>query len=128
MGRTDQVLTGGSLSYNPLTTTMKAVLALLLVCLVQISFAEQEDIAADGASSDTNLLLHRDVREAAKGSKGNKKQGCDKEEKKCKKQQRQRKRNNRKRLRKQQKKENKEKKSRRKDKTSKLKKGMKGAK
>merc|ERR1712203_682588 len=100
MGRTDQVLTGGSLSFNPLTTTMKAVLALLLVCLVQITFAEQEDIAADGASSDTNLLLQRDVREAAKG---NKKKRCEKEDKKkCKKQQRQRKKNSRKRLRKQQ--------------------------
>merc|ERR1712088_183564 len=81
MGRTDQVLTGGSLSYNPLTTTMKAVLALLLVGLVQISFAEQEDIAADGASSNTNLLLQREVREAAKGKK---KQGhkCEKKGKK----------------------------------------------
>merc|ERR1711990_90221 len=96
MGRTDQVLTGGCLSYNPLTTTMKAVLALLLVCLVQISFAEQEDIAADGASSNTNLLLQREVREAAKGKKGNKQNGCDKEDKKCKNKQRQRKKKNKK--------------------------------
>merc|ERR1711990_1058742 len=113
MGRTDQVLTGGCLSYNPLTTTMKAVLALLLVCLVQISFAEQEDIAADGAPSDTNLLLQRDVREAAKGNKG---RGCDKEDKKCKNKQRQRKKKTRKRLRK------------RKKKISTDKKGKKGAK
>merc|ERR1712001_611506 len=111
MGRTDQVLTGGSLSYNHLTTTMKAVLALLLVCLVQISFAEQEDIA-DGASSNTNLLLQREVREAAKGNKG-----CDKEDKKCKNKQRQRKKKTRKRLRKQQK-DKKDKKSGRKNKTS----------
>merc|ERR1711974_401748 len=112
MGRTDQVLTGGFLSYNPLSTTMKAVLALLLVCLVQISFAEQEDIAADGASSDTNLLLQREVREAAKGNKG----GCDK---KCKNKRRQMKKKSRKRLRKQQKKNKKDQKSGRKNKTSK---------
>merc|ERR1712212_486579 len=113
MGRTDQVLTGGFFSYNHLTT-MKAVLALLLVCLVQISFAEQEDIAADGAPSDTNLLLQREVREAAKGNKG---RGCDKEDKKCKNKQRQRKKKTRKRLRKQQK-DKKGKKSGRKNKTS----------
>merc|ERR1711964_484467 len=123
MGRTDQVLTGGSLSYNPLTTTMKAVLALLLVCLVQISFAEQEDIAADGASSDTNLLLQREVREAAKG-KGNKKQGCDKEGKKCKNKQKQMKKG--KGLRKQQKKDNKDKKSRKTNQTNKTKSGKGG--
>merc|ERR1712212_999749 len=122
MGRTDQVLTGGFFSYNHLTTTMKAVLALLLVCLVQISFAEQEDIA-DGASSNTNLLLQREVREAAKGNKG-----CDKEDKKCKNKQRQRKKKTRKRLRKQQKKDQKDKKSERKKKISTDKKGKKGAK
>jgi hypothetical protein len=50
---------------------MKAVLALLLVCLVQISSAEeQENIASEG-----NLLLQREVREAAGGKKN---QGCDK--------------------------------------------------
>merc|ERR1712212_1094449 len=124
MGRTDQVLTGGSLSLDLLTTTMKAVLALLLVCLVQISFAEQEDIAADGAPSDTNLLLQREVREAAKG-KGNEKQGCDKEGKKCKRKQKQMKKKNRKRLRKQQ---NKEKKNRKKNQTRKAKKSKKGGK
>merc|ERR1712184_119018 len=115
MGRTDQVLTGGFFSYNHLTTTMKAVLALLLVCLVQISFAEQEDIASDGAPSDTNLLLQREVREVAKGNKG---RGCDKEDKKCKNKRRQMKKKNRKRLRKQQK-DKKDKKSGRKNKTSK---------
>merc|ERR1711951_338650 len=94
MGRTDQVLTGGSLSIDH---NMKAVLALLLVCLVQISFAEQEDIAADSVSSVANLLLQREVREAAKGNK----KGCDKE---CRKKQRQKKKNNRKKLRRQQKK------------------------
>merc|ERR1719500_2526836 len=42
---------------------MKAVLALLLVCLVQISSAEeQENVASEG-----NLLLQREVREAARG-------------------------------------------------------------
>merc|ERR1739842_4524 len=66
MGRTDQVLTGGSLSYHQLTKTMKAVLTLLLlVCLVvQISSAEQEDIS-DAASNEPNPSLQREVREAA---------------------------------------------------------------
>merc|ERR1712212_140143 len=68
MGRTDQVLTGGSLSYHQLTKAMKAVLTLLLlVCLVvQISSAEQEDIS-DAASNEPNLSLQREVREAARG-------------------------------------------------------------
>jgi len=77
MGRTDQVLTGGSLSYHQLTKAMKAVLTLLLlVCLlVQISSAEQEDIS-DAASNEPNLSLQREVREAAKGCEsGNKKCG-----------------------------------------------------
>merc|ERR1712130_273569 len=44
-------------------TTMKAVFALLLVCLIQISFAEeQESIGSEG-----NLLLQREARDAAKG-------------------------------------------------------------
>merc|ERR1712193_201422 len=67
MGRTDQVLTGGSLSYHQLTKAMKAVLTLLLVCLVvQISSAEQED-TSDAASNEPNLSLQREVREAARG-------------------------------------------------------------
>merc|ERR1712210_114592 len=76
MGRTDQVLTGGSLSHHQLTEAMKAVLTLLLVCLVvQISSAEQEDIS-DAASNEPNLSLQREVREAAKGCEsGNKKCG-----------------------------------------------------
>merc|ERR1712001_729139 len=74
MGRTDQVLTGGSLSYHQLTTLMKAVLTLLLlVCLlVQISSAEQEDIS-DAASNEPNPSLQREVREAAKCESGDKK-------------------------------------------------------
>merc|ERR1712010_98723 len=73
MGRTDQVLTGGSLSYHQLTKAMKAVLTLLLVCLVvQISSAEQEDIS-DAASNEPNPSLQRDVREAAKCESGDKK-------------------------------------------------------
>merc|ERR1711951_272546 len=103
MGRTDQVLTGGSLSIDH---NMKAVLALLLVCLVQISFAEQEDIAADSVSSVANLLLQREVREAAK---------CEKGDKKCKREQRQKKRKERKNLRKEKKKDRK---NRRKNQTS----------
>merc|ERR1719264_1660795 len=64
---------------------MKAVLALLLVCLVQISSAEeQENIASEG-----NLLLQREVREAARG---NNKQGCDKKCRQEKKEKRDRKR------------------------------------
>merc|ERR1711910_261402 len=69
MGRTDQVLvlTGGSLSYHQLTKAMKAVLTLLLVCLVvQISSTEQEDIS-DAASNEPNLSLQREVREAVRG-------------------------------------------------------------
>merc|ERR1712212_1386291 len=67
MGRTDQVLTGGSLSYHQLTKAMKAVLTLLLVCLVvQISSAEQEDIS-DAASNEPNPSLQREVREAGRG-------------------------------------------------------------
>merc|ERR1711951_327997 len=113
MGRTDQVLTGGSLSIDH---NMKAVLALLLVCLVQISFAEQEDIAADSVSSVANLLLQREVREAAK---------CEKGDKKCKREQRQKKKKQRKNLRKQKK----DRKNRRKNQTSrKAKKGKKGEK
>jgi len=54
---------------------MKGVLALLLVCLIQISFAEQENVA-DDASSVANLLLQREVREAGKG-------GCEPGDKKC---------------------------------------------
>merc|ERR1719234_1026729 len=58
---------------------MKAVLALLIVCLVQISFAEQENVA-DDASSVANLLLQREVREAGRGcEKGDRK--CEKKEK-----------------------------------------------
>jgi len=75
---------------------MKAVLALLIVCLIQISFAEQESVA-DDASSVANLLLQREVREAGKG-------GCEKGDRKC---ERKEKRKNRKNLRKQKKKSNK---------------------
>merc|ERR1711874_455056 len=63
MGRTNQVLTGGSIiSTNPQTTTMKIVLALLVLCLFQFSIAEQEDID----NAETNLVLERDVREAGR--------------------------------------------------------------
>jgi len=95
---------------------MKAVLALLIVCLIQISFAEQENVA-DDASSVANLLLQREVREAARG--------CEPGDKKCKKQLRQDKRKERKKLR-QQKKKNK--KNRRKGKQSQTNKGKKGGK
>merc|ERR1712190_273871 len=63
MGRTNQVLTGGSIySTRPQTSTMKIVLALLVLCLVQFSLAELEDID----NAETNLVLERDIREAGK--------------------------------------------------------------
>merc|ERR1711962_628940 len=63
MGRTNQVLTGGSIfSTSPQTTAMKIVLALLVLCLVQFSLAEQEDVD----NVETNLVLERDAREAGK--------------------------------------------------------------
>jgi len=45
---------------------MKVVLALLLLCLIQISFGEQQDLSGD-ASSEQNLSLKREVREADRG-------------------------------------------------------------
>merc|ERR1711970_37185 len=110
MGRTYQVLTGGFLSFHPLRTTMKAVLALLIICLIQISFAEN---VADDASSVANLLLQREVRDAGKG-------GCEPGDKKCKRQLRKEKGKERKKMRKG--------KKQRKAKTSKTKKGKKGGK
>merc|ERR1711990_46446 len=78
MGRTDQVLTISTAVQKPIrpgsfTLTMKAVLVLLLVCLIQISLAEEKDASGD-ASSEINLSLQREVREAArKCKKGDKK-------------------------------------------------------
>merc|ERR1712179_771633 len=88
MGRTDQVLTGGSLSYHQLTTLMKAVLTLLLLVflLVQISSAEQEDIS-DAASNEPNLSLQREVREAAKGCESGNKE-CERRSRKLRKRKR----------------------------------------
>merc|ERR1712210_52319 len=48
------------------TTSMKVFLALLLLCLIQISFGEQQDLSGD-ASSEQNLSLKREVREADRG-------------------------------------------------------------
>merc|ERR1712013_592087 len=63
MGRTNQVLTGGSIySTSPQTTTMKIVLALFVLCLFQFSLAELEDVD----NAETNLVLERDIREAGK--------------------------------------------------------------
>merc|ERR1711936_145208 len=76
MGRTNQVLTGGSIySTSPQTTAMKIVLALLVLCLFQFSLAEQEDID----NAETNLVLERDVREA--GKRNCKGKNCRKKEK-----------------------------------------------
>merc|ERR1711990_23856 len=80
MGRTNQVLTGGSIySTSPQTTSMKIVLALLVLCLFQFSLAEQEDID----NAETNLVLERDVREA--GRKNCKGKNCSKRGKKSRK-------------------------------------------
>merc|ERR1711928_295 len=80
MGRTNQVLTGGSIySTSPQTTAMKIVLALLVLCLFQFSLAEQEDID----NAETNLVLERDVREA--GKKNCKGKNCRKRGKKSRK-------------------------------------------
>merc|ERR1712165_460552 len=82
MGRTNQVLTGGSIfSTSPQTTAMKIVLALLVLCLVQFSLAELEDVD----NAETNLVLERDIREAGKNCP----QG--KEGKQCRKRQKKRK-------------------------------------
>merc|ERR1712211_160688 len=63
MGRTNQVLTGIHIySTRPQTTTMKIVLALLVLCLFQFSLAEQEYVD----NAETNLVLERDAREAGK--------------------------------------------------------------
>merc|ERR1712212_1059585 len=78
MGRTDQVLTISTAVQKPIrpgsfTLTMKAVLVLLLVCLIKISLAEERDASGD-ASSEINVSLQREVREAArKCKKGDKK-------------------------------------------------------
>merc|ERR1712113_1139242 len=82
MGRTNQVLTGGSIfSTSPQTTSMKIVLALLVLCLVQFSLAELEDVD----NAETNLVLERDIREAGKNCLNGK------EGKQCRKRQKKRK-------------------------------------
>merc|ERR1711972_1194038 len=80
MGRTNQVLTGGSIfSTSPQTTSMKIVLALLVLCLFQFSLAELEDVD----NAETNLVLERDIREAGKNcQKGQKGKQCRKRQKK----------------------------------------------
>merc|ERR1711962_1598684 len=80
MGRTNQVLTGGSIfSTSPQTTAMKIVLALLVLCLFQFSLAEQEDVD----TAETNLVLERDAREAGKK--------CENGDRKCKRRQKKKK-------------------------------------
>merc|ERR1711899_419777 len=80
MGRTNQVLTGGSIfSTSPQTTAMKIVLALLVLCLFQFSLAEQGDVD----NVETNLVLERDAREAGKK--------CDNGDRKCKRRQKKKK-------------------------------------
>merc|ERR1712147_557342 len=80
MGRTNQVLTGGPIySTRPQTTIMKIVLALLVLCLVQFSLAEQKDVD----TAETNLVLERDAREAGKK--------CENGDRECKKKQKKKK-------------------------------------
>merc|ERR1711953_304195 len=102
MGRTNQVLTGGSIfSTSPQTTTMKIVLALLVLCLFQFSLAEQEHVD----NAETNLVLERDAREAGKK--------CDNGDRKCKRRQKKKKsRKNAKKRRQKEKKKKKKKKQR----------------
>merc|ERR1711955_138881 len=81
MGRTNQVLTGGPIySTRPQTTIMKIVLALLVLCLVQFSLAEREDVD----NAETNIVLERDAREAGKR--------CENGDRKCKRKQNKKKR------------------------------------
>merc|ERR1711990_552420 len=63
---------------------MKVVLALLLICLFQISLGEPDDVAND-ASSKGNLVLPRGTRDAARTCKGGDRgQKCRKEKKRTK--------------------------------------------
>merc|ERR1712210_341023 len=72
MGRTDQVLTGRVSS-----PIMKAVLALLLICLIKLSLGEEREDSANDTSSVGNLLLPRITRETGRNcKKGDKVQKC----------------------------------------------------
>merc|ERR1712037_439483 len=72
MGRTDQVLTGRVSS-----PIMKAVLALLLICLIKLSLGEEREDSANDTSSVGNLLLPRITRETGrKCKKGDRGQKC----------------------------------------------------
>merc|ERR1711934_311286 len=96
------------LSFHLWTATMKAVLALLLICLIKLSLGEEREDVANDASRVGNFLLPRGTRGAArKCQQGDKRQ-------KCRKKLRQEKKRNRT--------------NRRKEKMSTAKKGMKNAK
>merc|ERR1712037_996928 len=72
MGRTDQVLTGRVSS-----PIMKAVLALLLICIIKLSLGEEREDSANDTSSVGNLLLPRITRETGrKCKKGDRGQKC----------------------------------------------------
>merc|ERR1712210_113252 len=72
MGRTDQVLT-----WRVSSSIMKAVLALLLICLIKLSLGEEQENSANDTSSLGNLLLPRITRETGrKCKKGDKVQKC----------------------------------------------------
>merc|ERR1712037_961775 len=72
MGRTDQVLTGGVSS-----PIMKAIPALLLICLIKLSLGEDQENSANDTFSLGNLLLPRVTRETGrKCKKGDRGQKC----------------------------------------------------
>merc|ERR1712037_354003 len=59
------------------TTTMKAVPALLLICLIKLSLGEEREDSANDTSSVGNLLLPRITRETGrKCKKGDRGQKC----------------------------------------------------
>merc|ERR1711934_1130554 len=61
------------LSFHLWTATMKAVLALLLICLIKLSLGEEREDIANDASSVGDLLLPRGTRETARRCKQGKK-------------------------------------------------------
>merc|ERR1712037_329391 len=72
MGRTDQVLT-----WRVSSSIMKAVLALLLICLIKLSLGEDQENSANDTFSLGNLLLPRVTRETGrKCKKGDRGQKC----------------------------------------------------
>merc|ERR1712210_200411 len=61
------------LSFQFWTATMKAVLALLFICLIKLSLGEEREDIANDASRVGNLLLPRGTRETTRKCKQGKK-------------------------------------------------------